>query len=143
MDFFPRSLISVIEIFSIMSPLLLGDLELRLLCCNACLDIPIPMHALQDFEQPFSGMQPPLGRANPPSGLGHAKISSCCCISLPCTWSSSSCLPRRGARCVFYKCVHRRAPLSPLRYGFCGAREVAFLLFASPPHAVCALVPFS
>lgn len=69
-----------------------GDLELQLLCCHGCLGISVPMHALQDFQQSFSGTQAPLGRADPPS---------------------SSCLPRRGARCVFYKGVHTRGPTCP------------------------------
>lgn len=100
-------------------------------------------NALQEFQQPFSGMQLPLGRANPSFTSEHTKMSSCWGIPPPCTWSPSSCLPCKGACCVFCKHACINAPLVTLRSGFCGARGVEFSLFASPPQALCALILFS
>lgn len=58
MDPFPCCLIPVTEVFSIMSPSVFRWLGARLLCCNGCWDISIPMHALQDFTSPAQAFSP-------------------------------------------------------------------------------------
>lgn len=129
--------------FSIMSPSMFRWLGATVTLLSWLLGYPIPMHALQDFEQPCSGMQAPLGKADPPCSVEHSQIFSSPCAPLPCSWSPGSCRPHGGARWAFCKHVCRSTSPASLRHGFWGGGRVALSLFASTPQAVFALLLFS
>lgn len=139
-DTFPCSLISVIGVLSIMSPLLfrwLGATVTVLWWLLGCLH---PYVCCSGRSAAIPSTQPSLGRADSQPSWEHTTISSLCCCS-PSMHIVTLLLPalQMCPLCI-YESVHTRVPL---RHGFCAAREAAFSFFSSPPQAACALVPRS
>lgn len=110
-------------------------LELRLLCCNGCQDISIPMHALQDFQHPFSGIQPPLGKGGVPCGLEHPKIFSCLCTPLLCTWFLPA--PQGYWLCILEACLWKHVSCLTQTWLWWRKEGGIFPLSINPSSCVC------